>query len=369
MLVFSLIYVALYAFVSLILVFTKKRVGKADLLFAMVFLIALTVISVNCIPGKTDDLYRHYQLIKLIREWKLSLDETFYLYAEQFLPIWGISLYYLSKLPHYFWLVALYAGITLFSVYCILLLFKKFMLTKAEQSLFMLGFFSVNSLFSINSGLRNQCVFGVGTLLFYLYFLNYINFAVVVGGIVLLGFLHPAAYIILICYVVSKLLKKVKWLLLLWMPLIKYIAYPLMKITAAKVSELTPIVNKVYYYFFVREKNYDIRQVLAFMVILIFFLYIIYVVKNKELFEQKFYTNYINLYSLLIIITIGSVGTTLLHRFMYLVAWFSLPLIMLMMRNKIKSKIIFISGIIGVYIILNAYNCVTLAVYTTWGII
>lgn len=364
-----IVYTLFYSILSIYFIFKDKRAKKKDLLLFLLFLLSLLFISASCIPSKTDDLYRHYKAISLIREWKLELTDTFTIFSGQFLPVWGISLYYLSRLSHYFWLVVLYTGITFTSLIVIMMQFRNINLQKSELSIFLFLFFALNSLSNINSGLRNECVFGVGTLLIFLYLMEKVRFVFLIPLYMILGFIHPAVYIIPVCCLISRYIKGCKWILLLWAPLMSYLILPVLNRIVMGIPYLTKLIEKLNYYFYERKYEMDYRLFIAIFILLAIMLYINIVIQNHHLFDNTFYQKYKLFYTLMIIITIGSAGTNLFLRFSYIIAWFSLPSIILLKRNCRVNRQFLLSGIVIVSFLLNIYNVVTLITFRKFGLI
>lgn len=369
MLTICITYTFFYCFMSCGWTLSNRKIRKKDEILLVLFLFSLVLISANCIPSKSDDLYRHYRVMHFIKEGSLSLIEAFTVYSEQFLPVWGSSLYYLSYLPHYFWLIVAYVGMTFLALFFMIELFKNKQLKKSELSLFLFFFFALNPIAYINSGIRNQSVFGIGTLMIYLYMNGKLKIVFLLLCVVFLGFIHPAVYIIPICYFAGRLLKGYSWILIAWASLIKYIVLPIINKIFKNISYLTNIVEKLNYYFYERKDSLDYRQIIAILFLVAVLLYIHIIVKNNSVFEKTFYMKYHSFYTLILIITIGSVGTTLFLRFCYIVGWFALPSIMLFVRNCKMNKALILISMLVVTVLLNVYNGITIIVYRQFGLV
>lgn len=193
------------AFCLLYFLVPRKYVGFVFFLVTA----ALTVVAYNAVPADTDDLFRYYDVIDILRQggmekFRQMLDTNSQNWGA--LPVCGYYFYFISLLPYNNFLPA----ITIFIVYgsMFLMLYKmanRFNVSKGH--LFIATIFSLTTywFYDTCSGIRNGLAFAIVLVCMYYHFVERKNIVLCIIGYVLACGLHTAG-IVPVVLVVAALL-------------------------------------------------------------------------------------------------------------------------------------------------------------------
>lgn len=339
----------LYAFITAILILiislgfliywiakNKKNINLRILKLIMIaIIIALSCIAFLIEPKESNDLYRHFKDIELIR------NKGFF--AEQeFNNVILIKLIFLlvSFLPSNHFLPAIAVIITYGISMCIIYDFSKKNQTSTRvTAIAILLNFALCSFYMAASGIRNAMACSFLALGLYLDLIKNKKFIIKVWPYIVAALIHPMAYIVIVIRILLQIkwIEKVKYLVLLvgilYRPIIKLFYFINLGITNYLAQKMD--------LYLVKESIEDIRWLLVIWAFLIF-IYIVTIVLKKENENIKFkkYLNFIQLY-ILFIFAFTFVADVFTKRLTFLLAFFMIPLLYLIENHFDKKQKVF----------------------------
>ena len=345
---------------------SKKMYG----IYFFIFALGLGFIAFYYSPDLTKDLYRHY---KTLENYKIYGFDYFYMFEKSSsLPMYAFYFYIMSLLPYYGFLPAitcfLVYGLNFWVIYRIAL---KFSLPKSSMLIGVFFIISNLNYIGVISGIRNNLAFTLFFLLNYLELIEKKNKVICWVLMILLGLFHSSIYIVLFCkfiaMIINKYSRKVVYVILAVSSLfgarvVSYVVEKLNFIGSDKIFE--DFLWKTTYYLDWTTTNswYYYRNVMVMFLTVTIFFYFYF--KRRKLVQE--YRTYVNLFLMLIIITIGfAFNDIVFGRLAIAVCLFSIiPMELLLTTNSNNQNNKFILRVspIKIYILL---ECIISLIYYT----
>lgn len=322
-------------------IIVNKKVNKKVLIAVQIILIlALAVLAFLIEPRESNDLYRHFRDIDLIRENGFSAVPQ---YNNVILIKFLFSLVALLQINHF--LPAIAAIITYgISMYIIYDFSKRNETTSRVISIAILLNFALCSFYAVTSGIRNAMACSFLALGLYLDLIRGEKLVKKIWPYIVGALIHPMAYIV----IAIRLLFQIKWLdkikyLILFVGLLYR---PLMRLLYFINTGLTNYLAQKMNLYLVKESIEDIRWLLVIWIFLIF-VYAITIIlkKTKEDIKFKKYLNFVQIY-ILFIFAFTFVADIYTKRLTFLLAFLMIPFVYLIEENLEKKQKIFCYGVL-----------------------
>ena len=322
-------------------IIVNKKVKKSMLITVQIILIAtLAILAFLIEPKESNDLFRHFEKIDLIREKGFGIKLEY-----DYLIIVRLLFNLVALLPSNHFLPAISVIITYgISMYIIYDFTKRNETTSRVTSIAILLSFALCSFYVAASGIRNAMACSFLALGLYLDLIRKEKLVKKIWPYIIAALIHPVAYIVIIIRLLLniKWLSKIKYVILL----IGLLYRPIMNLLKLINLEITNYLAQKMNAYLVVESKEDIRWMLVIWMFLIF-LYVISIIIEKKNKDEKFeqYLNFVQIY-ILSIFALTFVVDIFTRRLTFLLAFLMIPFVYLIEENLEKNQKIFCYGVL-----------------------
>lgn len=348
------ILILILAVLNLIYFIINNKKCSERLLKVLVIILVITLSTIAyCIDPKiTNDLYRHFENIDIIRNYGFNAMHTY----DNVLGA-KILFYIISFFPNNHFLPAISAIITYgILMYIIYDFNKEKKITTRIIAISILLNFSMCTFSTAISGIRNAMAFAFLALGLYFDLIKKNKRLNRIWPYVIAVTIHPVSWTVIVIRILYniKVIQKLKYIMLFMAFTIKYIVKLIKKINIADIKYVT---DKLEYY--IAANWIDDMRLLYVTLIMLIFIYILTILLKKK--KEVKYINYIDFIQLYILVILGSVfiAKVFVKRLTLLMAFFIIPLIYMLEREMSKKGKIIVYGIFLIFIIgLTIYSVI-----------
>lgn len=322
-------------------IIVNKKVKRRVLIAVQIILIvALAILAFLIEPRESNDLYRHFRDIDLIREHGFG---TVQQYNNVILIKLLFALVALLQNNHFLPAIAVLItyGISMYIIYDFA---KRNKATSRVISIAILLNLALCSFYAVASGIRNAMACSFLALGLYLDLIIEEKLAKKIWPYIVAALIHPMAYIVIVIRVLFQIkwLDKIKYLILV----VGFLYRPIMKLLYFINIEWTKYIAQKMELYLVKESIEDIRWLLVVWIFLIFVYAVTIILKKiKQDNKLKNYLNFVQIY-ILFIFAFTFVADIFTKRLTFLLAFFMIPFVYLIEKNLVKRKKIFCYGVL-----------------------
>lgn len=333
----SIICITLICTLLIISFFVDLRINKYQIAIGgIIFAVSLSVIAYCTEPVYTDDLYRHFQEITMMKNGGLYYLENQAIYKDNFIInyfFYFISLIGNERLLPFFSIVLTY----IIFFYIIYDFCKKEKVKIDILAIYIFMHFALCFLRYSISGVRNYLAFSIIALAIYREIVKNNKNIITYMLYIIPVFIHSSSLIFILLRVTYKLFSKVKikYLMIFWTYLCPIIIEILVN-TSLSILQDAGIRLKYY----MNISNVDIRIMGIFLIVMIQMEALIRIISKRGYVEQhKYLKQYIQLLEIILLFTIGSIGIPQIFiRMCRGISFIMLPLIFLAFTYFTKNK-------------------------------
>ena len=335
-----LLIIAILGILIYSIIVNKKVNCKVLIVVQMILIVALAVLAFLIEPKETNDLFRHFEKIDLIREKGFGISLEY-----DYVIIIRLLFNFVALLPSNHFLPAISVIITYgISMYIIYDFTKKNQPLSRVVSIAILLNFAICSFYMVASGIRNAMACSFLALGIYLDLIRKEKLIKKIWPYIIAALIHPVAYIVIIIRLLLnvKWLNKIKYVILL----IGLLYRPIMNLLKFINVEITNYLAQKMNTYLIIESKEDIRWMLVIWAFLIF-IYVISTIIERKNKNKKFnqYINFIQIY-ILFIFALTFVVDVFTRRLTFLIAFLMIPFVYLIDQNLEKNQKIFCYGIL-----------------------
>ncbi len=322
-------------------IIANKKINKKVLIILQIILIVtLAILAFLIEPRESNDLFRHFEKIDLIREKGFGIELEY-----DYVIIVKLLFGFVALLQNNHFLPAISVIITYgISMYIIYDFIKRNETTSRVISISILLSFALCSFYMVTSGIRNAMACSFLALGLYLDLIRREKLIKKVWPYIVATLIHPIAYIVIAIRLLLniKCLNKIKYAILL----IGLLYSPIMNLFKFINIEITNYLAQKMNAYLILESKEDIRWMLVVWIFLIF-LYVISIIIKKKNENKKFdqYLNFVQIY-ILFIFALTFVVDAFTRRLTFLFAFFMIPFVYLIEENLEKKQKIFCYGVL-----------------------
>lgn len=360
MLLYALWYIAGFIIIECLLTITKIRINKKVMIVELIlFACALSIVAYHFVPMVSDDLYRHFLSIEVLKSYSASAYAKAIYSSPLFL--WKGLLQFVATLKNEHYLPAFVVGADyLIFIIIIYMVWGKYNITRGVILLFICIHFPMLQYVSIFSGLRNVFVYFVdGYILISCIFFNK-KLTRYLPAILLLVFWHPAVLIPVFLYVLFKMFNESLggYIVLIGWPVIIYFIERILQFVRLPI--ITLLLSKFNVYLGT-SVEVDIRKrIVEFTFLVFLFLQLLICQKKGKLKEEEKEYLKFGLFICLFILIAFFYAYYIFERCMFLLGVMMLPFLIIIYR-ELKPYKLFLNLIYMIYIFgWNAYGLVAL---------
>lgn len=344
MLYVFLVAIALLLLSVIILIYfciIDKNINKNLIVcISIIIILSLSTIAFMLNPSKSNDLYRHFEMIDIFRNTNFEAND-------ELNEVFGakILFYIVSFFPSNHLLPVISVLITYGILFYMIKDFvkNKNVSTRCVAISVFLGI-AICDYVSVVSGIRNAIAFAFIGLALYKDLIKEERGIKIIWPYIVAVLIHPSSWIVIVVRLILNLRssEKIKYFLLFWSAFVDLIIEVLFKVS--------PYIATKLQLYFTEDFLSDFRIVIV-KLILIIFIYVITMILNKN--KNVEYKKYINFLQLYICSIIGSlfVSTVIFGRLFLLLAFLMIPLIYLIEKDISKNRRRMIFVVLAIFII------------------
>lgn len=327
-----LIIIAILGILIYWMVINRKVNERVLIVVQIILIVALAILAFLIEPKESNDLFRHFEKIDLIREKGFGIKLEY-----DYVMIVRLLFNFVAFLPSNHFLPAISVIITYgISMYIIYDFTKRNETTSRVTSIAILLSFALCSFYVTASGIRNAMACTFLALGLYLDLIRKEKLVKKIWPYIIATLIHPVAYIVIIIRILFniKWINKIKYVILL----IGLLYRPIMNLFRLINIEITNyLAQKMNAYLVVASKE-DIRWMIVIWIFLIF-LYVMSIIIEKKNKDKKFdqYLKFVQIY-ILFIFALTFVVDIFTRRLTFLLAFFMIPFVYLIEENLEKKQ-------------------------------